>query len=133
MIRAYVSGTPRPRPRPRFVGVRVVSTASRHAKLWRNTMLAEFLRAREGAAPIVVPVAVHCIAFMPTPKRDRWGKPHAIRPDKDNLEKCVLDCLVKAGVIKDDGLVADGSFRKQWSERAGMDVQVCLPGELREE
>lgn len=38
--------------------------------------------------------------------------PHAARPDLDNLSKLYLDCLVKSGIIEDDGLIAELTLTK---------------------
>lgn len=124
MIHIHVAGTPRPQPRPRFVRGRVVSTGTRLTKLWRIIMEIEFRKNAPKGGPITVPVRVDCIAMFPTKQRERWGKPHTIRPDRDNVEKGVLDVLVKGRVLKDDALVADGSFRKVWAERGALDVKI---------
>jgi Holliday junction resolvase RusA-like endonuclease len=122
----HVAGTPRPQSRPRFVRGRVVSSPSRLLKLWRTLMLAAFMKGRPFDGPLREPVIVDCIAMFACKNAKKWGTPHVVRPDKDNLEKAVLDCLVKAGVLKDDSLVCDGSFRKIWAERGALDVSIRL-------
>jgi Holliday junction resolvase RusA-like endonuclease len=62
--------------------------------------------------------------MFPCKDPKKWGTPHTVRPDKDNLEKAVLDCLVKAGILADDSLVYDGSFQKVWAERGGLSVVI---------
>lgn len=124
MIHIHVAGTPRPQPRPRFWRGRVISTGSQLVRLWRHLMEAEFRKHAPQGGPISVPVRVDCIAMFPTPKMERWGLPHTVRPDRDNVEKGVLDVLVKARVLKDDALVSSGSFRKIWAERGGLDVRI---------
>lgn len=91
-------------------------------------MLAEFGKGRDPlAGPIREPVIVDLIAMFPHKDQKKWGTPHSVRPDKDNVEKAVLDCLVRAGVLKDDSLVCGGSVRKIWAQRGGLDVQVLRP------
>lgn len=126
MIRIHVSGTPRPQPRPRFVRGRVVSTGSHLTKLWRVIMMAAFIKHRPKTGPLAVPVRVDCLAMFPIKDEKRWGKPHTSRPDSDNVAKAIYDCLVKAGVLKDDSLVFDGSFKKIWAERGALDVQIGM-------
>lgn len=131
LIRIHVSGRPHPQPRPRFVRGRVISTGSKITKLWRTIMLAEFLKHRPKTGPIAEPVRVDTLFMMPTKNKSRWGKPHTIRPDKDNLEKPVLDCLVKAGILKDDSLAFGGEPVKVWAERGGIDVRIGGAGDQR--
>ena len=127
MLHFHVAGTPRPQSRPRFVRGRVVSSPSRLLKLWRTLMQAAFINGRPVNGPICEPVIVNMIAMFPHKDSKKWGTPHAVRPDKDNVEKAVLDCLVRAGVLKDDSLVCGGSFTKIWAERGALDVQVRSP------
>ncbi len=124
MIHIHVAGTPRPQPRPRFYRGRVISTGSRLTQLWRVLMEAEFRRHAPQGGPINVPVRVDCVAMFPTKRVERWGQPHTIRPDRDNVEKGVLDVLVRSRVLKDDAIVSSGSFRKIWAERGGLDVRI---------
>lgn len=131
MIHFHVAGTPRPQSRPRFVRGRVVSSPSRHLKLWRTLMLAEFVKGRPVNSPIREPVIVDCIAMFPHKDQKKWGTPHSVRPDKDNIEKAVLDCLVRAGVLKDDSLVYAGTVTKVWAQRGGLDVQIKGAGRLQ--
>lgn len=126
-LHLHVAGTPRPQSRPRFVRGRVVSSPSRLLKLWRTLMLAEFINSRPVNGPIREPVIVNMLAMFPHKDPKKWGTPHAVRPDKDNVEKAVLDCLVRAGVLKDDSLVCGGSFTKIWAQRGGLYVQIHRP------
>lgn len=63
---------------------------------------------------------------IPTPpswsKRKRAehiGKPHRQKPDKDNLEKAVLDALVER-----DERVFDGRVLKFWTESPRIELEV---------
>lgn len=47
------------------------------------------------------------------------GEPHRQKPDKDNLEKAVLDAL-----LKDDSKVWDGRVSKFWSENPRIEVYL---------
>lgn len=47
---------------------------------------------------------------------------HTGSPDRDNLDKAILDALTEAGLWADDGQVCDGPVRK-WYAEAG-----CGPG-----
>ena len=130
ILHVYIDGKPRPQPRPRFVGGRVVSTVSKGVKVWRNRLVAAFLAARKGQPMIERPVFLMLQPMWSTPDKTRWGKPHAIRPDFDNVAKLAMDCLVDAGTIKDDSLIYGAAIAKLWAERDGMSVMLLEPGEL---
>lgn len=130
ILRAYVAGQPRPQPRARFINGRVVSTANMRAKVWKNSVVAALRRALQGRARIERPVGLWCESSFHTPRQERWGKPHAFRPDKDNIEKLVMDSLMVAGVVKDDSLVCEGSMRKVWAMDGGLTIMLLEPGEF---
>lgn len=123
-MRIYLDGQPRPQPRPRLGNGRVVSIARKTTKTWKERLVAEIAAARNDAPPVTTPCGVRLTFFMQTKRRERWGQPHTARPDKDNLEKMCLDCLVKAGALSDDSIVAEGVTRKLWAERGGVEIIV---------
>lgn len=107
---------------------RVVTTTKPKEKLWR---LAVERAAREAVAnrgdpvPLFtgpVRVTLRFTFEPPATERQRIGQPHTHKPDKDNLEKLVLDAMQRAGIFKDDGQVAQGPVEKWWGERAGVVV-----------
>ena len=64
----------------------------------------------------------HVIALMALPpsindveRQRRIFHPHDYRPDKDNLEKALLDAL-----YSDDSIAWDGRFTKVWAGLGGM-------------
>lgn len=67
--------------------------------------------------PLTGPLKVDIQFVLPRPKSKRWKnkemerEPHYTRPDKDNLEKAVLDAL-HGIAFHDDAQVADGRTRK---------------------
>ena len=46
------------------------------------------------------------------------------RPDLDNLEKSVLDSLVRTGFLVDDSLVCDKHSQKFHSPKAGIEIRI---------
>lgn len=48
---------------------------------------------------------------------DKTGLPrHPIgKPDRDNLDKAVMDALVRSGLLADDAQITDGRIRKRWA------------------
>lgn len=76
-----------------------------------------------GAAPIDECVEVEIVAMAHRPKRllRKHDPNHLIwkgsKPDCDNIGKCVLDSLVKGGVLRDDSLVVRCEVLDFYSER----------------
>jgi len=129
-----VRGTPHAQPRPRFVRrgrgpVRVVSTASKGAQLWRDAVERAALEAvRNVGGPEAVramfPGAVQ-IRLLFTFQGAPEGAPHTGKPDTDNLTKLVLDALVRAGAIGgDDCRAATVDARKMVGGSAGCSIEV---------
>lgn len=80
-------------------------------------------QARSGweRVPEGVPVSVSADFLFRRPKshteaQRAFERFKASRPDKDNLEKAVLDALGRINVYADDGQVVDGRVRKLWSD-----------------
>lgn len=87
-------------------------------------MLAAFMQHRPASGPITHAVRVDMLVMFPIKDRARWGTAHTSKPDKDNVEKAVLDCLVQAKILQDDSLAFTGEFTKVWAERGGLDVRI---------
>ena len=47
------------------------------------------------------------------------GKPHQQKPDKDNLEKALLDAL-----CEDDSYIYDGRVSKYWSDAGYIEIYI---------
>jgi Holliday junction resolvase RusA-like endonuclease len=45
--------------------------------------------------------------------------PHTSKPDRDNVDKCVLDSLTEAGLFEDDAQVCAGYIQKWWIPKGG--------------
>lgn len=125
-----VLGTPRAQPRGRGVGRRrPVSVTSPVVALWRGAVE----RAAREAVAAVSPLPAWChdavrvdmVLTFPTPKRERWGTLHTPKPDKDNAEKLVLDCMERAGLLpRGDSRVSRGEPVKVWGERGSLAVTM---------
>lgn len=49
------------------------------------------------------------------------GKPHRTKPDRDNIDKAVLDSL-----FKNDSGIACGRIEKLWDWNAGIEIEIIL-------
>jgi Holliday junction resolvase RusA-like endonuclease len=81
------------------------------------------------------PVRIAITFLFPRPKclmrlKDPDGRmPHAKKPDRDNCEKAVTDCLTRLGVWTDDGQVCAGEVVKLYagkSEQAGAEIRISI-------
>jgi len=68
--------------------------------------------------PIDEPIRCDITFFMPIRSGDNKKKnkgkiiPHCKKPDKDNLEKAVLDTLSRSKMWRDDALIYSGNIKK---------------------
>jgi len=68
----------------------------------------------------------HVTFYMPMPsswsakkRAAHEGQPHRVRPDKDNLEKGLLDAL-----LPEDSAVWDGRASKRWSANPRIEITI---------
>lgn len=125
LFEVFVMGTPRPKARPRFVKGRVISTVGDHEKLWRDAIVREIRKVWSGTVkPFDRAMMVDASFYFEAKTADRLGQPHTHRPDKDNLEKLILDILKKERVIKDDALIVGGEVTKEWQMAGGAVIMI---------
>lgn len=104
---------PKAQPRPRFVRGRVISTVDPATRAWKDAVLRAVHAAGvkfDGA------VCVEATVFLPTKDQSRWGKPHLMKPDRDNLDKAILDSITAAAVWVDDSVAWSGGVCKVWCQ-----------------
>lgn len=87
--------------------------------------------------PIDQPIRVDCIFYFPRPKahygtgknlgklKDNAPVWHTKKPDRDNLDKFVLDALSKV-FWRDDSLVCDGRIIKLYSDKPRTVIGIKL-------
>lgn len=110
----FVSGEPKAQPRARAIGGKgkPIIYNPKTASLWKDMI---YLEAKSrtfktfGVFPLADPVCINTTFYLTSKKRGRW---HHSKPDRDNLDKAVLDALVNAGILFDDRYVADGTIKK---------------------
>lgn len=117
-----VSGDPKGQPRPRAFSrgghARVFDSGT--AEGWK-AQIALAARDHLPAAPLACPVRVDVEFYFRRPLRLMKKSspagfiPHTGKPDRDNLDKAVLDCLTQIGFLQDDALVVEGTIKKHYT------------------
>ena len=70
------------------------------------------------------------VAYLPMPKSwskkkqvEMAGKPHRQKPDRDNIDKAIMDAL-----FKDDSGIYAGHIKKLWDDGNGARLQLSFLG-----
>ena len=66
--------------------------------------------------PITGPVALNVVWLFPRGKSHKHGEWRVTRPDTDNLQKLLKDCMTRCGFWKDDAQVVREAVEKRWSD-----------------
>jgi Holliday junction resolvase RusA-like endonuclease len=102
---------------------------------WK-TIIRNAARERWDGVPFTGPTTVTWTALFPRPKSHikrngelKWNAPtwHRSKPDRDNLDKALLDALVNAGILADDKEVCSGQLTKRY---AGLGQLPCMIVEI---
>ena len=56
--------------------------------------------------------------------RHKSGEYRTTKPDTDNLQKLLKDCMTKCGFWKDDALVASEHIEKFWADVPGIFIRI---------
>lgn len=101
-------------------------------KAARQKLTAHLARHRpEAPSPPGTPIALRVIWCFPAANYDRVGTYRISRPDTDNLNKMLKDCMTHVGFWHDDAQVAREEVIKVWSDRPGIYIEVSeLENEL---
>lgn len=131
-ISFFIPGNPKGQPRARRgKGKHMYTPAT--AKGFKDCIFA-FAREHAPATPLTGPVSMTVTAVFARPKshygtgknsdRLRSDSPHyhTSKPDRDNVEKAILDALTRLGFWKDDAQVCDGWITKVYEGGVPMKV-----------
>jgi crossover junction endodeoxyribonuclease RusA len=137
MYSFVVYGVPAPQGSMKAFNVKghqhpVVTADNPKTRPWKYLVYAEALKARGANPPLEGPVRVNLTFYMPRPKSAPKATVYpAVKPDRDKLERAIMDALTNAGIWKDDGQVIDGRTVKMYAggrHPAGSnDAGYCLP------
>lgn len=133
LMRFFVRGRAYAQTRAKHVqkGDKIVvySNASKGLKKWKQDCIKEIRAACSvtGVHSVEGAICVDMVFFLPVQEAKRWGQVCSTKPDKDNLEKAVLDCMEVCGVFAvGDSQVGVGQTAKIWckSGEEGVLVEV---------
>ncbi len=87
--------------------------------------LSAYLSINRPVQPYEGPVSLRTLWLFPRGKSHRNGDWRYTRPDTDNLQKMLKDCMTKTGYWKDDAQVAREIIEKRWSdEPCGIYIEI---------
>ena len=75
--------------------------------------------------PLEGPLSLYVLWLFPKGKSHKHEEWKTSRPDTDNLQKLLKDCMTKSGFWKDDAQVARELVEKRWSDDpTGIHVEI---------
>lgn len=75
--------------------------------------------------PLTGPLSLSVLWLFPKGKSHQAGEWRVTRPDTDNLEKMLKDCMTRCGFWKDDAQVVREHVEKKWSEDpVGIEIEI---------
>jgi len=129
VMQFWVPGKPCAQSRARHTKNGVYSSASKGLKNWRAKLVSEMLRAGRvsGVTQLEGALLVDMVFMLAIKDRRRHGEVCHTKPDKDNLEKAVLDCMAEAQLFAvGDSQVGAGQVVKVWCAPGSEGVHVAL-------
>lgn len=86
--------------------------------------LRAFLRAHKPKEPYCCPVELVTKWCFPVTGNHTPGEYKATKPDTDNLQKLLKDCMTDIGFWKDDALVCRELIEKYWNDLPGIFIRI---------
>lgn len=74
--------------------------------------------------PMTGAIQLYVVWYYDAGKKHKDFEPKLTRPDTDNLQKLLKDCMTKCGFWKDDAQVYMENACKAWSREPGIYVEV---------
>ena len=88
-------------------------------------LLCGHLLAHKPKAPHEGPLSLRVIWLFPKGKTHKHGEWRSTKPDTDNLQKLLKDCMTLCGFWKDDAQVVREIVEKRWSdEPCGIYIEI---------
>ena len=90
----------------------------------RNKLIAHLLSHRP-MIPFAGPVSLSTVWLFPKGKSHKHGEWRVTKPDTDNLQKLLKDCMTRCGYWKDDAQVVRENVEKKWSsDPTGIYIEI---------
>ena len=90
----------------------------------KNTLLAH-LSVHRPKEPMTGPITLRALWLFPRGKSHKNGEWRITRPDTDNLQKLLKDCMTRCGFWIDDAQVVCESVEKRWADDpSGLYIEV---------
>ena len=87
--------------------------------------LSTHLALHKPAKPMTGPISLRVIWLFPKGKTHRNGEWRITKPDTDNLQKLLKDCMTRCGFWIDDAQVVCEAVEKRWADDpAGLYIEV---------
>lgn len=84
--------------------------------------------------PYEGPIELHVVWLFPKGKRHKHNEWRITKPDTDNLEKLLKDCMTQVRFWNDDAQVVKEIVEKRWSdEPTGISIQIDTLSKIMEE
>jgi crossover junction endodeoxyribonuclease RusA len=99
----------------------------------RKTLIAH-LKPFKPKTPLVGPIELKVIWQFPRGKRHKHYEWRVTKPDTDNLQKMLKDCMTEVGFWNDDAQVVVEHVEKLWSdEPTGIAIEIEVLDKFKEE
>jgi crossover junction endodeoxyribonuclease RusA len=103
--------------RPMFYKPEKVKTA--------RQMLIRHLKPFKPPSPYEGAIELHVVWLFPKGKSHKHNEWRITKPDTDNLQKMLKDCMTDVGFWKDDAQVVKETVEKRWSdEPTGISIEM---------
>jgi len=99
----------------------------------RQTII-KYLRPFKPDKPLEGAIKLDVVWRFPKGKRHKHYEWRVTRPDSDNLEKMLKDCMTEVGFWKDDAQVVVEHVEKIWSdEPSGIEIEIEVLDKFKED
>lgn len=89
--------------------------------------LMKHLRPFKPDTPFESPIELHVVWLFPKGKSHKHNEWRITKPDTDNLQKMLKDCMTEIGFWKDDAQVVKETVEKRWSdEPCGISIEIKI-------